>query len=263
MSWAFKQSSIPTVPRFVLLAMADHANEDDESWPSVVTLARKTGMTERAARFALRTLETIGAISATGETRGVRADRMTRVYRLHTERTFTDAGGTTFRGEPRSGGNITTARGEPRSPKPSIEPSSHSGVVSKDARGSRLPPDWKPSDDLMAWAAKARPDVDAWAEAESFRDYWHSKPGAGARKTDWGLTFRNWIRRSRAARPDARAGVPAGTTPANAELSQWRARLRSYRPGGYWPATWGPRPGEPGCEVPASVLLEYNLVKAA
>jgi uncharacterized protein YdaU (DUF1376 family) len=40
---------------------------------------------------------------------------------------------------------------------------------------------------------------------------------------------------------------------------QWRVRLKSYRPGGYWNPFWGERPGEPGCIVPQAILREFNL----
>lgn len=46
------------------------------------------------------------------------------------------------------------------------------------------------------------------------------------------------------------------TMPAD-DADQWRARLRVYTPGAFWPSDWGPRPGEPGCFVPAAVLAEF------
>lgn len=37
-----------------------------------------------------------------------------------------------------------------------------------------------------------------------------------------------------------------------------RVRLRNYRPGGFWPTTWGERPENPGCRVAAPVLREWR-----
>ena len=65
------------------------------------------------------------------------------------------------------------------------------------SRAARLPQDWRPTDSEMRWAADARPDVDARAEVEKFRDYWHAKAGRDACKRDWAATWRNWIRNSR------------------------------------------------------------------
>lgn len=73
------------------------------------------------------------------------------------------------------------------------------------ARATRLPQDWQPSPDELAWARNARPDVDPAAEAAKFRDYWHAKGGKDATKTDWSATWRNWIRNSHAP---PRRGTP-------------------------------------------------------
>jgi hypothetical protein len=61
-------------------------------------------------------------------------------------------------------------------------------------RGARLPDDWSPSEEDRAFARSLGVAVDR--EAASFRDYWHAKPGADGRKTNWSATWRNWVRRS-------------------------------------------------------------------
>lgn len=66
-------------------------------------------------------------------------------------------------------------------------------------RGTRLPADWHPSDEDLAWARSERHDVDLRAEVATFRDYWLAKAGADAVKLDWSATFRNWIRRAKTA----------------------------------------------------------------
>lgn len=71
-------------------------------------------------------------------------------------------------------------------------------------RGERLPDDWRPSADMLAWAAAERPDIDVQAETENFRDHWLAKSGRDAAKLDWGRTWKKWIR-SAFARPKLRA----------------------------------------------------------
>ena len=66
----------------------------------------------------------------------------------------------------------------------------------KSAKGSRLNSDWIPSDAMLAYAAEKCPRVNASSEAENFRDYWISKPGAGGVKLDWEATWRTWVRRA-------------------------------------------------------------------
>lgn len=84
---------------------------------------------------------------------------------------------------------------------------------SKDSnpRGSRLPDDWQLSKALGDWALKERP---TWTpehvrlEAEKFADYWHGRPGAAGRKSDWAATWRNWIRNA-----NGTPAMPASATP--------------------------------------------------
>jgi hypothetical protein len=63
-------------------------------------------------------------------------------------------------------------------------------------KGSRLPENWVPSSELLAWAKKERPDVLVEREIEIFRDYWIAQPGQKGVKLDWDATFKNWIRRA-------------------------------------------------------------------
>lgn len=89
----------------------------------------------------------------------------------------------------------------------------------KNRKGSRLPLDWMPSLDMIDFAIGL--GLDAWATADSFRDYWIAVPGSKGSKLDWPATWRNWCRneakRSRGKAPtrsrqervaDAWAGVP-------------------------------------------------------
>jgi hypothetical protein len=64
-------------------------------------------------------------------------------------------------------------------------------------QGTRLPDDWRPSQDLVAAVREERPDVDLRTETAKFRDHWHAKAGKDATKLDWDATYRNWIRNAR------------------------------------------------------------------
>ena len=88
------------------------------------------------------------------------------------------------------------------SPKPLEKQKQEQGP--RTPRGERLPDDWRPSADMLAWAAAERPDIDAQAETENFRDHWLAKSGRDAAKLDWGRTWKKWIR-SAFARPKLRA----------------------------------------------------------
>jgi hypothetical protein len=83
----------------------------------------------------------------------------------------------------------------------------------KQSRGTRLPADWKPSDDQIAFCKSDRPDLNPVAVADRFRDFWIAQPGAKGVKLDWDATWRNWVRNERAGggnRPVASASpMPA------------------------------------------------------
>ena len=64
----------------------------------------------------------------------------------------------------------------------------------KTQRGSRLPTNWSLPEDWKAWAENERPDLLINKVADSFKDFWISKPGAGGNKLNWEATWRNWIR---------------------------------------------------------------------
>jgi hypothetical protein len=79
--------------------------------------------------------------------------------------------------------------------------------------GSRLPPDWKPSEEETGWARKERPDLDIAKQADRFRDYWIAKTGKEATKLDWTATWRNWIRNAHAEKTNGQPTPPARTRP--------------------------------------------------
>jgi uncharacterized protein YdaU (DUF1376 family) len=78
------------------------------------------------------------------------------------------------------------------------------------SRGSRLPPDWQPSEILRAWAEKERPDLNIAATVENFRDHWHAVPGSRGLKLDWEKTFRKWVRGERSGPVQRGASVDLG-----------------------------------------------------
>ncbi len=86
-------------------------------------------------------------------------------------------------------------------------------------RATRLPDDWRPSDDDTAWQREHNiTDLDAKRELDKFRDYWRALPGQRGTKLDWSLTWRNWLRRS------LERQAPTGTAPRRAgDFSHLRA----------------------------------------
>lgn len=61
MTWVFTHSTAAGSDRLLLLAIADHAGDTGgDAWPSVPTLARKTGISERSVQRGIQRLEAGG-----------------------------------------------------------------------------------------------------------------------------------------------------------------------------------------------------------
>jgi hypothetical protein len=74
------------------------------------------------------------------------------------------------------------------------------------ATATRLPADWNPSPDDLAFCASERTDLAPLDVADRFRDYWISVPGAKGRKIDWQATWRNWVRNERSGGSNGKNG---------------------------------------------------------
>lgn len=87
------------------------------------------------------------------------------------------------------------------------------------ARATRLPPDWLPTEEQVAWAMTEQSN---WSRehtlkvAASFRDYWIAKPGKDGVKADWPATWRNWVRKE----GPMRAATGASVTEHNERLRE-------------------------------------------
>jgi hypothetical protein len=73
--------------------------------------------------------------------------------------------------------------------------------IKAEANAIRLPDDWAPNSEEIAFCRRERPDLDVDSTADQFRDYWIAQPGAKGRKLDWHATWRNWVRNQRGGRP--------------------------------------------------------------
>ena len=70
-------------------------------------------------------------------------------------------------------------------------------------QATRLPNDWIPSDEDIAFCKAEKPHLNPREVGEKFRDYWIAQPGVKGRKENWSSTWRNWVRNER-TQPQAR-----------------------------------------------------------
>ena len=84
-------------------------------------------------------------------------------------------------------------------------------------RGSRLAQDWFLNKSMGDWATQERPDLDVRQVAEQFKDYWVAQAGQKGVKLDWDATWRNWVRNTKAVKPNpydvGRLTIPSKNEP--------------------------------------------------
>lgn len=102
------------------------------------------------------------------------------------------------------------------------EPIDKAEAKPKQSRGTRLPADWVPSEDLIAFCKADRPDLNPAAVADRFRDFWIAQPGTKGVKLDWDATWRNWVRAEK-------AGGGTKVTASTTAMPDWAVK-RSQKP---------------------------------
>lgn len=193
--------------KFVLLALSDHANDENFcAWPSLARLCTKTSLARSTVAKLLKALEEEGYITR------LRRGTQTTVYELNAGDWFdtrtSPAHGLVRQSDPPSpthgpalvrqsdGGGPTHG---PRTVRePSEEPSGNHQKESRGKRateGRRLPDEFALTDQRLEAARKqGLSDDEASEELDKFCDYWRGVPGQRGRKADWEATWRNWCR---------------------------------------------------------------------
>lgn len=177
MAWAIKQKVGNTTAKFVLLMVANYADEQGRAWPSQERLAEGIEASRHTVMRALDFLEQEGFLT---RVRRHREDgsRMADVIHLGLC------------------SNLQRSKNsEPKSQSATAEPITEPIRKGKDAgaRGSRLHEDWTPSKEGWDRAVERIGLKGTEVELEKFRNYWLSKAGRDAVKLNWERTFSNWI----------------------------------------------------------------------
>jgi len=215
MAWALVKENPKALPDslslLVLLRLCDRARSNGRAWPSQTGIASDLQMSRRAVQNKLDALEEAGLIRRDVNQTG----RGTNVYWITlpavTIRSDDDEEEPAHEMRPPAQEMRSTGARDAHEPtkEPTKEPPPEDAreARSKPARASRLSEDWKPSADDRGYARNLRfSDARIDGIAENFRDYWVAKAGEAARKTNWELTWRSWIRREAERIPRARRG---------------------------------------------------------
>lgn len=220
MSWVWDSGPKRQADRFVLLAIADNANDQGEAWPSIALLCRKTCMSERGVQTIIRRLQAEGWLCIeTGKGR-----RNCNLYTIKNP-----AGNAPARAAPphmdAETPHMDAKNPAPHAPEPSYnhqkEPSSLSPSAPKPKRKTRIPPDAVISEKQIQIAKdQGHTEAEARAQFERFKD---GAIANGRAYVDWDAAWRNWFT-SQYFKPityaakDARNGKPSFSTAFHAAL---------------------------------------------
>ncbi len=188
-----------------LLALADWSDDSGRSFPSVAAVAKKVRLSRSQTQRVLHSLIECGLLAVEGNQNGGHPGASRR-YRIAMERltgraSATGSAGATGVVDAQDGSHPCAQTGSTDATLYVNEPPKYrQREAPRSPRGSRLSAEWVLPDDWKAWAQQERPDISDPAIrriADSFKDFWLSKPGKDGTKLDWPAVWRNWIRRER------------------------------------------------------------------
>jgi len=163
-TWAFKQDLAPT-KKMVLIALADHCDDDGKCWPGLKLVAKKANVTKRTLQRVMVELENDGILRVE-ERRRENNSQQSNLY-------FLLMGGC----------QIVTGGVSPMSPlEPSIE------VNRKKA--TTIPNDFTLTPETIAFCTKNRPDVNLETFQLQFIESCNAK---GYEYVQWQRAFRTWV----------------------------------------------------------------------
>lgn len=188
MTWAFKQP-LSGHAKVILLAIADHANDEGECWPSLARIAKKASVSERTAQRYMLELADQGYLSTAGRN-APDGRTMTKKYFLHMEG-LKEQGG---EGDSLTPYGDTSVTGEGDTVVTPYEPSDI--TLKPNKQGTRVPENFTPDASCYELATRLGVSEPQFQSAfDNFMDYWRGVPGAKGRKLDWQGTFRNSLRK--------------------------------------------------------------------
>lgn len=200
--WAW-EAELPTLQKFVLVALADMADEEDSCFPGRKRIAAMVGSSVRSVSRALGELEAAGFIireqrrAADGYRTSDRYWLQVRVEHNVPNRPVVDSQVPTVQ---TSGANLSNLRGqigkaiEPPDESPEEPPVALDADWGEVPKGSRValpfPSPFVLSKADWDWAREKAPSVDVVTVTTEFVAYWREGEGKGTRRKNWPLTWR-------------------------------------------------------------------------
>jgi hypothetical protein len=222
---------MPPTPKAVLIALADNATDHGACWPSIATISARTCFGKTAVIEAIQWLEAHGFLTADRSNGRHTRYQIIPTLDLFDPKPVRKANRSAKRTSP---GDVPVRLAE--KPVREADTNRKKSLKAKSnntgTRGTRLPDEWEPGEELKAWAKADHPNVDVAAAFKEFRDYWCALPGSRALKLDWDATFRNRVRDLESRRPLRAEYGPRRPEPASFEHVTPRRRTARAGPPG-------------------------------
>ena len=221
LTWAFKQDVKPMAAKFVLVVLADYADEHHSCFPSQKTIAARVGSSVETVRRALKVLAAEGIISREMRSRDDGSRSSDRFYL-----TIQSEGGSPQieGGSPQIEGRVpsNSLGGSPQDRgdvnpqltlKEEKQRESDASASLQRSRAVSLPASFQVTDAMSTWALSKAQGIDLGKETEKFKNFHLSK---GSKFKDWTAAWRNWI--LNAAEYKARDDAKSAASP---PLGEW------------------------------------------
>lgn len=258
MAWAVKQTPAGSKEKFVLLMLANYAsNENGDCHPSLNEICDATMLSRDSVIRALKSLEEDGLISVEKK----------RVGRVNLPNTYTlNLRGVVAQGDYE--GSRTVQGGSRKNDQPVVAHSDPNLSIEPIKAKPRERFDYEGTMDTLLEAAglsgfreERSPSLVNLAPVLGLLDAGYDLEAdivpALKAKTATGFVIRSWSLLPKLVEEFAakRQGTSVKQKPAPKPID-WPGRVKAYRDDGIWPHAWGPKPGEPGCAVPAELLQQ-------
>lgn len=240
MSWVWEHSRARGNARFVLLAIADCANDEgSNAYPSMAKLTQKTSLAERTVQTAISALVKLGELKVE-RNRGPHGTNRYRIIstpaesappqNLHppkpnrrakqaAQAKAADPAESAAPANPAPPQNPRLTPAE-SAPEPSVNrqlKNSSSKSSSTGKRGARIPDNFTVTPEMVAWHQENTPAVDGRRETAKFLDHWTAASGANAVKRDWTAAWRNWMRKAAEWAPGGARASPGSVRPSTTD----------------------------------------------
>jgi hypothetical protein len=180
MNAVWKHSRAEERVKLTLLAIADHQGEQG-AWPSISTLAKMVGTSERSIKRDIAALKDLGELIVVPQGAPVDNQYKPNLY-------FVNLTGVTGAHPSKpSGVTEVVSRGDTRG-KSGVTGSGTQNIKRNIIKHG----EFNPSQDFLNQLEEQFPGVDLRANLEAFNDWVKAK---GASYKDWNAAFRNWVRK--------------------------------------------------------------------